>query len=132
MVVLGKRTEGRREGDQTIQSVPILLQCQDIRDVQVLEGILKVAGYFPTLHWPEEMLEFIKGVREEVRRRGVSEKECWIKVRPVEEEGRIRIRVDTKGKSGGRFRLEGVWRCPPLKKGYWEEEKGLYTPLYVG
>ena len=71
MVVLGKRTEGRRDGDQTLQSIPILLQCQDIRDVQVLEGILKVASYIPTLHWPEEMLEFIKGVREEVRRRGV-------------------------------------------------------------
>jgi len=62
VVVLGNRTEGRREGEQTIQSVPILLQCQDMRDVQVIEGILKEAGYFPTLHWPEEMMEFIKGV----------------------------------------------------------------------
>jgi len=26
------------------------------------------------LHWLEEMMEFIKGVREEVRRRGVSER----------------------------------------------------------
>jgi hypothetical protein len=129
VVVLGKRTEGRREGEQTIQAVPILLQCQDMRDVQVLEGILKEAGFFPTLHWPEEMMEFIKGVREEVRRRGVSERECWIRIRPVEEEGRIRIRVDTKAKSGGRFRLEGVWRCPPLNKDYWEEEKWLYTPV---
>jgi len=129
VVVLGKRTEGRREGEQTIQSVPILLQCQDMRDVKVLEGTLKEAGYFPTLHWPEEMLEFIKGVREEVRRRGVDERECWVRIRPVEDEGRIRIRVDTKVKSGGRFRLEGVWRCPPLDKEYWEEEKGLFTPL---
>jgi len=129
VVVLGKRTEGRREGEQTIQSVPILLQCQDMRDMQVLEGILKEAGYFPTLHWPEEMMEFVKGVREEVKRSGVSEQECWIRIRPVEEEGKIRIRVDTKAKSGGRFRLEGVWRCPPLNKGYWDEEKGLYTPL---
>jgi len=129
VVVLGKRTEGRREGEQTIQSVPILLQCQDMRDVQVLEGILKGDGYFPTIHWPEEMLEFVKGVREEVRRRGVSERECWIRIRPVEEEGRIMIRVDTKAKSGGRFRLEGVWRCPPLNKDHWEEEKWLYTPV---
>jgi hypothetical protein len=129
VVVLGKRTEVRREGGETIQSVPILLQCQDRKDAQVVEGILKGAGYFPTLHWPEEMMEFIKGVREEVRRRGVSEKECWIRIRPVEEEGRIRIRVDTKSKTGGKFRLEGVWRCPPLKKGDWEEDEGLYTPL---
>ncbi len=46
-----------------------------------------------------------------------------------EEEGRIMIRVDTKAKSGGRFRLEGVWRCPPLNKDHWEEEKWLYTPV---
>jgi len=129
VVVLGNRTEGRREGEQTIQSVPILLQCQDMRDVQVIEGILKEAGYFPTLHWPEEMMEFIKGVREEVRRRGVDGRDCWVRIRPVEVEGRIRIRVDTKAKSGGRFRLEGVWRCPPLNKDYWEEEKWLYTPV---
>jgi len=132
VVVLGKRTEGRREGGETIQSVPILLQCQDRKDAQVVEGILKGAGYFPTLHWPEEMMEFIMGIREEVRRRGVSEKECWIRIRPVEEEGRIRIRVDTKAKTCGKFKLKGVWRCPPLKKGYWEEEEGLYIPLYVG
>ena len=132
VVVLGKRTEGRMDGGEMIQSIPILLQCQDMKDAQVLEVILKGAGYFPTLHWPEEMMEFIKGVREEVRRRGVSERLCWIRIRPVEEEGRIRIRVDTKAKTGGKFKLEGVWRCPPLKKGYWEEDEGLYTPLYVG
>jgi hypothetical protein len=129
VVVLGKRTEGRREGEQTIQSVPILLQCQDMRDMQVVEGILKGAGYFPTLHWPEEMMEFVNGVREEVRRRGVSERDSWIRIRPVEEEGRVRIKVDTKAKSGGRFRLEGVWECPPLNKGFWEGAEGLYTPL---
>jgi len=130
--VLGKRTEGRGVGGVTIQSVPILLQCQDMKDAQVLEGILKGAGYFPTVHWPDEMMEFIQGIREEVKRRGVSEMECWIRIRPVAKEGRIRIRVDTKAKTGGKFRLEGVWRCPPLKKSYWEKEEGLYTPLRVG
>jgi len=54
-------------------------------------------------------MDFIKGVREEVRRRGVTEQGSWIRVRPEEKEGRIRIRVDTKPKAGGRFRLEGVW-----------------------
>jgi len=129
VVVLGKRTEGRREGGQTIQAVPTLFQCKDRRDLQVLEGILREAGYFPTLHWPDEMLEFTKGVREEVRRRGVDERVCWVRIRPVEEGGRIRIRVDTKDKAGGNFRLEGVWRCPPLNRGYWEKEKGLFTPM---
>ena len=51
----------------------------------------------------------------------------------LEEEGRIRIRVDTKTKpkTGGRFRLEGVWVCPPLNRGFWEDLEGLYTALYV-
>jgi hypothetical protein len=132
VVVLGKKTEVRQDGGETIQSVPILLQCQDRKDAQELEGTLKGAGYFPTLHWPEEVMDFIKGVREEVRRRGISEHGSWIRIRPEEEEGRIRIRVDTKPKTGGRFRLEGVWVCPPLKRGFWEDVEGLYTPLYVG
>jgi len=132
VVVLGKRTEVRREGGETIQSVPILLQCQDRKDAQELEGMLKGAGYFPTLHWPEEIMEFIKGVREEVVRRGVTEQESWIRIRPEEEEGRVRIRVDSKSKAGGRFRLEGVWACPPLGQVLWERVEGLYTPLYVG
>jgi len=132
VVVLGKRTEVRQEGGETIQSVPILLQCQDRKDAQELEGMLKGAGYFPTLHWPKEMMEFIKGVREEVRRRGVTEQDNWIRIRPEEEEGRVRIRVDTKSKAGGRFRLEGVWACPPLGQVLWESIEGLYTPLYVG
>jgi len=129
VVVLGKRTVERCEEGESIQCVPILLQCQDRKDAQELEGILKGAGYFPTLHWPEEMMEFIKGVREEVRRRGVTEQESWIRVRPEEEEGRVRIRVDTKPKAGGRFRLEGVWGCPPLNRGLWEMVEGLYTPF---
>jgi hypothetical protein len=132
VIVLGKRTEEKREGGETIQSVPILLQCQDRKDAQELEGALKGAGYFPTLHWPDEMMDFIKGVREEVRRRGVTEHGSWIRVRPEEVEGRVRIRVDTKAKTGGRFRLEGVWVCPPLNRFFWEMMDRLYTPLYVG
>ena len=132
VVVLGKRTEERREGGETIQSVPILLQCQDRKDAQELERTLKGAGYFPTLHWPDGMMDFIKGVREEVRRRGVSEQGSWIRVRPEEVEGRVRIRVDSKAKTGGRFKLEGVWVCPPLNRVLWEVMKGMYTPLYMG
>jgi len=132
VVVLGKRTQVRMEGGETTQSVPILFQCQDRKDAQVLEGVMKGAGHFPTLHWPEEMMEFIKGVREEVRRKGVSEQRSWIRIRPVEENGRIRIRVDTKPKTGGSFSLEGVWKCPPLIQGFWEEVKGLYTPQVKG
>jgi len=131
VVVLGKRTEGKREGGETIQSVPILLQCQDRKDAQELKGMLKEAGYFPTIHWPKEMMDFIKGVREEVRSRGVTEQGSWIRIRPVEEEGRVRIWMDTKPKKGGRFRLEGVWVCPPLNPYLWEIMDGLYTPLYV-
>ena len=132
VVVLGKRTEERQEGGETIQLVPILLQCQDRKDAQELEGTLKGAGYFPTLHWPDEMMDFIKGVREEVRRRGVTEQGSWIRVRPEEVEGRVRIRVDTKAKTGGRFRMEGVWVCPPLNRVLWEMLDSPYKPLYGG
>ena len=46
-------------------------------------------------------------------RKGVTEQESWIRVGPEEKEGWVRIRVDTKTKTGRRFRLEGS-RCAHL------------------
>jgi hypothetical protein len=130
VIVLGRKTESRKMGDRTLQTVPILLQCLDRNDVQVLEWELKRAGFLTTFHWPDEIMEFVSGVKNEVRKKGRREEGRWIRVRPEEEEGRVRIRVDTKTRVGGRFRVKGVWACPPLKRWHWEELKELYNPIW--
>jgi len=104
VIILGKGTV-RRERDGTVTyTVPTLLQCRDLRDAEDLNGMLRDCGYFPTFHWPQEVVEFVSGVREEVRKQGFSDRDYYIKVRPEEREGRMQIKAEVKGKDSNRFR----------------------------
>jgi len=125
IVVLGKRTEGRKEGDRTEFTVPILFQCENRKDAQELEGLLRNAGYFPTFHWPGEIMGFIAKIREEVGNMGNVEQDSYIRIRPEDREGNIRIRADVKSKAGGRYMMKGIWMCPPLGHTLWEGVVGL-------
>jgi len=132
IVVLGKGTQGRNINGKSINTVPILFCCQNTLDSGDLDILLRRAGYFPGFHWPEEILPFVKTIREEVVKMGVDERNNHIRVRPEERDGALQIRVDSKPKNGGRFVMKGVWRYPPLNKSLWEGLTGLYTPKVVG
>jgi hypothetical protein len=133
VAILGKRTELRsdRERNRSIHTVPVLLECQNKSDRDELEYMLKKAGYFPTFHWPTEMLEFIGGVREELRKIGFADS-YYVRVRPEEKNGQMQIRADVKLKNGGRFQPKAFWKCPPLQREFWSLIEGLYTPRLVG
>ena len=131
VVVLGKETGNRKVEGKDVVTVPILFQCMDRQDVTLLEEVLRDAGLFPTFYWPDEIVEFVGELKKEVRKGGCAEKDWWIRVRPEEEDGKVRVRVDTKPRSGGRFRLKGVWACPPLSRGLWKEVPGLYDPIWL-
>ncbi len=130
VVVLGKETGNRKVEGKDVVTVPILFQCMDRQDVIILEEVLRDAGLFPTFYWPDEIVEFVGELKKEVRNGGSDEKDWWIRVRPQEEDGKVRVRVDTKRRSGGRFRLKGVWACPPLRRGLWDEVVGLFDPIW--
>ena len=130
VVVLGKETGNRKVEGRDVATVPILFQCVDRQDVMLLEGALRFAGLFPSFHWPDEIVEFVGELKKEVRKEA-SEKEWWIRVRPEEEDGKVRVRVDTKPRSGGRFRPKAIWACPPLSRGMWEMVDGLYDPIWA-
>ena len=130
MVVLGRETENRKVDGKDVFTVPILFQCTDKQDVMLLDDVLRNAGMFPIFYWPDEILEFVGELKKEVRKGGRMEQDCWIRVRPEEEEGRIRIRVDTKPMAGGRFKVKGLWKCPPLKKGLWDSVEGILDPVW--
>jgi hypothetical protein len=56
IVIMGKTTSRRlRDRDEEF-SVPTLFQCRDRRDTEDLEAIRRTAGYFPSFHWPREMI----------------------------------------------------------------------------
>jgi hypothetical protein len=131
-VVLGKETQQRKVNGKDISTVPILFCCQNRLDAGDLDTLLRKAGMYPGFHWPEEILEFVAGVRSEVRKMGVDEKDNFIRIRPEERDGQVQIRADSKPKNGGRFVLKGIWRCPPANKYLWDGLSGLYTPRIVG
>jgi len=130
VVVLGRRTQEMNWRNNTVHTVPIMFQCEERKETQELERILRGAGYVPTFHWPDEAMEFVRGVMEDVR--SADKQERIYKVRPEVWEGRVRIRVDAKLKEGGRYVMKGIWRCPPLNRELWEKVGGLHTPQVVG
>ncbi len=132
LVVLGKKTERRLDRGRAVCTVPILFECQDRKDAQEIERTLRVAGYFPSFHWPSDIMEFIRNIREKVRQLGNTEQGSYIRIRPEVREGTILIRADAKPKVGGGYVMKGTWRCPPLNHMLWEGVEGLYTPQVVG
>jgi len=131
VVVLGKRTEVRQSRGRTVYTVPILFECQDRKDAQEIDKTLRDAGYFPTFHWPSETMEFIRNIREKVRKMGHTEENSYVRIRPQVREGTTLIRVDAKLKVGGGCTMKGIWVCPPLNRMLWEGLEGLYTPQGV-
>jgi len=129
LVVLGRKTEERQEGGRTVHTVPILFQGQDRKDAEELDRTLRKAGYFPTFHWPGEILEFIGRVRREVRK---TTQDRFIRIRPEIVQDTVRIRADTKDKTRSSFVMKGIWMCPPLNRVLWEGVENLYSPQVVG
>jgi hypothetical protein len=122
IIILGKETVKRTRGRDTIYSVPILLECRNEEDKIELEGILRTADYYGTYHWPTESLEFIRGVRDEVRKLGYREDRNYIRIRPEEREGKVQVRADVKDKAGGRFWAVGTWNIPPADRELWGKD----------
>jgi hypothetical protein len=119
IIILGRETVKRTRGKDTIFSVPILLECRNEDDKFELEAILRTAGYFSSYHWPTECLEFVRGVREEVRKMGYREDRNYIRIRPEERDGKVQVRADVKDKAGGRFWAVGAWGIPPADRDLW-------------
>ncbi len=70
VIILGKKTVASSSRGRSVYTVPVLLECQSKSEAGDLDAILKRAGYFSTFHWPQEMVSFVEGVRDEVRKMG--------------------------------------------------------------
>ncbi len=133
VIVLGRGTRRYDRGGVVEFTVPILFQCQDKRDTEAMEDILRGAGYHPTIHWPSEVMEFVWGVKDQVRKMGISDRDYFYKVRPEKREGKVQIKVEVKPKDGGgRFVLKGVWACPPIHRFLWDGVQDLYKSKLGG
>ncbi len=133
VVIMGKTTSRRMRDMDEEFSVPTLFQCRDRRDAEDLDSIMRTAGYFPSFHWPREMMEFVNGVREEVKGRGTDDRSNYIRVRPEVRDGALMVKVEVKPKVGtGRFSLKGLWPLPPLNRVLWDDIQDIFRPKYSG
>ena len=132
VTVLGKSTVRKDSGNGEYFTVPILVSCKDRNDKWDLEGMVRRAGYFPSFHWPQEIMEFVKEARKEIVKLGFSEEAHYIRIRPEIYEGKVQIRGDVKPKSGGSFRAKAVWSAPPACKDYWPQVNNLTKPRVIG
>ena len=132
VVVLGKGSSRWERDGETEYSVPTLFQCRDRRDTEDLEQVLRRAGYFPSFHWPREIMEFVGKVREEVEKQGFDHRDFYFRVRPEVKEGGLFVKAEVKPKTGtGRFSLRGLWSCPPLDRLLWDDVQELFRPKWT-
>jgi hypothetical protein len=101
VVVLGKGTTKMEEEGKW--SVPILLCCQGRGEKDEIERMLKSAGYTTLFYWPDSMVSFVRGAREELQRKGFEERKFDVKIRPERKDGRLVIRADVRTKDRGVF-----------------------------
>jgi hypothetical protein len=129
--ILGKSTSTKETGKDRIHTVPILITCGCKNAKGRLERIVRKAGLVASFQWPKECMEFVDKIREKVEIMGYGKKEYYTRIRPVLIEGRVRLRVDTKGKEGGKFAGLAYWRVPPMDKEYWKRVTSMVEPEWM-
>jgi hypothetical protein len=76
------------------------------------------------------MVEFVKGVKDEVKKEGIDEGRNYFRVRPETRDGRLVVKLEVKPKEEGRrFTLKGIWALPPLRRDLWESVPDLFKSL---
>lgn len=125
IVILGRGTVRQDRNSGVEYTVPTLFQCRDRRDAEDLDFLVREAGWFPSFHWPREIIEMVNHARDEVRQQGYAERDYYVRVRPERREGGLMLKAEVKPKAGGRFTLKGLWSCPPLHRMLWDSVPDL-------
>jgi hypothetical protein len=129
--VLGKKTKEKEFEGKKIFTVPILIKCSSVGEKERMERLVRNAGIRVSVHWPTEMLGYVKGIREKMEGMGHGGTEEFVRVRPVRQDGILLIRADVRKKEGGKFRWVADWKCPPLNKELWALADDIMRPGWV-
>jgi len=96
-------------------SAPLLFTVQDKTRRWRMEEILRNSKVYPGFHWPQEMMPVIKDYKMVLKDNGVNEDTTYIRIRPSERDGKVKLRADIKGKEGnGKFVAKAFWEAPPF------------------
>jgi len=110
---LVKRTS--KPTGKSFYTAPLLFTVPEKRRRWRMEEILRMSKIFPGFHWPQEMMPVIKEYKTMLKDNGVNEDNTYVRIRPNERDGKVRLRADVKGKEGnGKFQAKASWDAPPL------------------
>ena len=113
LAVIARATAKRAypEGDRW--TAPVLLTVKDRETRWEIEDILRQSKCYLSFHWPKEMIEPVKILRKAVVDGGTSDTINYIRIRPEERDGKLKIRADVKPKEGtAKFALKATWTVP--------------------
>ena len=118
--VLGRATKQKEYEGKNILTVPVLIKCSCGGDKVRLERLIRNAGIRTSFHWPAEIMEYVRGIRERVERMGYGGQGEYVRVKAVRENGGIYLRAEARKKEGRKFSWVGDWLCPPIDRKMWE------------
>jgi hypothetical protein len=129
---LGRKTVKRQVDGKEVNTVPILVKIEEREDRWQAEEVLRKSNMHPSFHWPQGMMGHVKKFRQVIIDSGVSEQDNYIRIRPEERNGKLRIRGDVKAKNNGKFETKVYWQVPPMDNGLVGANPDLVKPMWVG
>jgi hypothetical protein len=112
IIPVGRKTTKRQVEGKDIVTVPILIKIDDRDSRWQAEECLRKSKIHPTFHWPQGMIGHVKKFRQDIVDSGIDDKDYYIRIRPEDRNGKLRIRGDIKKRIAAdlRLRLTGVCR----------------------
>jgi hypothetical protein len=77
------------------------------------------------------MIGHVKKFRQDIVDSGVDDKEYYIRIRPEDRNGKLRIRGDIKKKDSGRFETKAYWCVPAMDANLNSANPELIKPIFV-
>jgi hypothetical protein len=132
VVPLGKKTVKRTVDGKEINTVPVLIRIEDREERWQAEDVLRKSNVHPSFHWPQGMMGYVKKFRQQIVDSGVSETDNYIRIRPEDKNGKLRIRGDVKAKTNGKFETKVYWPVPPFDNALINLNPELVKPQWTG
>jgi hypothetical protein len=83
-----------------IHTFPVLLSCRCRSAKEIIENIVKRAGIFVSVQWSKESLDFVKDLREKVKKMGDERKTYFQRIWPTVVEGTCTSGLMLRGRKG--------------------------------
>jgi hypothetical protein len=129
--VLASNTFKRQVNGKDIWTAPVIVTMPEKEERWATENILRKSKVYPAFHWPREMLNNVKVYRNVVTGMGFTETDNYIRIRPEERDGNVKIRADVKPKQGNRFVPVASFDLPPADDKLKSSMEGWAVPSWT-